>query len=96
MGLYERILRLEEPKIAVHGFMAALAEAKRGRITLIQLRNLFNLTEADVTDLQALRDRFDDLIGPLGGVELHDVLLLADAGLEYTTVAALKARLGVA
>jgi hypothetical protein len=32
----------------------------------------------------------------LTAVQLHEVLLLAEAGLAYTTEAALKARLGLA
>lgn len=38
---------------------------------------------------------FCDVVNPRTGNELHDVLLLADAGLADTTVAALKNRLGV-
>ena len=95
MGLYERILRLEEPKIPVHAFMAAMAERKRGRVTAQQIVNLFGLDAAAQIDATALSARFDDLVDPLNGVELHDVLLLADAGIGYTTVTALKNRLGV-
>lgn len=95
MGLYERILRLEEPKIPVHGFMAALAERKRGRVTAQQIVTTFQLDAAAQADAVALNARFDDAVNPLTGVELHDVLLLADAGLAYQTVNALKTRLGV-
>jgi len=95
MGLYERILRLEEPKIPVHAFMAALAERKRGQITGANIVTLFDLDATATTEVIALNARFDDVVTPLTGVEVHDVLLLADAGLGYTTVAALKNRLGV-
>lgn len=95
MALYERILRLEDPKIPVHAFMAALAEVKRGQATRAQLINLFNLDSAAQADLNALADRFNDAINPLTGTELHDVLLLAESGLAYKTVNALKNRLGV-
>jgi len=95
MALYERLLRLEEPRIPVHAFMAALAERKRGRVTAQQIVTVFNLDAAAITDASALNARFDDVVNPLTGVEVHDVLLLADAGLAYTTVTTLKNRLGV-
>jgi hypothetical protein len=95
MGLYERILRLEEPKLPVHAFQAALAERKRGKVTAQQIVSTFQLDAAATADAVALNARFDDLVNPLTGPEVHDVLLLADAGLAYQTVATLKSRLGV-
>jgi hypothetical protein len=95
MGLYERILRLEEPKIPVHAFMAAMAERKRGKVSAAQIVSTFALDAAAQIDAIALNARFDDTVNPLTGTELHDVLLLADAGLAYQTVTALKNRLGV-
>ena len=95
MGLYERLLRLEEPRIPVHAFMAALAERKRGRVTANQIISVFGLDPTATTEAAALNARFDDVVSPLTGTEVHDVLLLADAGLAYTTPTALKNRLGV-
>jgi len=96
MGLYERILRLEEPKIPVHAFMAAMAEIKRGFGTRAQFVTVFQLDAAAQADLDALIARFNGG-NALTGVELHDVLLLADSKSVpvYKTVAAIKARLGV-
>lgn len=94
MALYERILRLEEPHIPVHAFMAAMAEQRRGRVTGAQVATAFELDASAQQDAIALQNRFSGG-NPITGVELHDILLLADAGLAYTTVAALKNRLGV-
>jgi hypothetical protein len=96
MGLYERILRLEEPKIPVHAFMAAMAEIRRGHGTRNQFVTIFQLDAAAQADLDVIITRFSGG-NPLTGVELHDVLLLADAKAVpvYKTVAALKTRLGV-
>ena len=96
MGLYERILRLEEPKLPVHAFMAAMAEIKRGFGTRAQFVSVFQLDAAAQTDLDALIARFSGG-SALTAVELHDVLLLADAkGIPvYKTVPAIKTRLGV-
>lgn len=95
MGLYERLLKLEEPRLSVHGFMAALGEKKRGRVSAAQITASFNLSAAEQTEAAALYSRFDDAVNPLTSVEVHEVLLLAQEGRAYVTVAALKNRLGV-
>jgi hypothetical protein len=95
VGLYERLLHLEEPALPIHGFQAALAERKRGKVTAQQIINLFGLDATAQVEAAALNARFDDLVNPLTGPEVHDVLLLASGGIAYTTVAALKNRLGV-
>ena len=95
MGLYERILRQEEPKIPVHAFMAAMAEQKRGRVSGAQVASTFQLDAQAQADAITLQARFNDAVNPMTGPELHDVLLLADAGLAYTSVTSLKNRLGV-
>ena len=97
MGLYERLLRLEEPRISAHLFTGLLAERKRGKITGAQIVNLLGLDAIAQAEAITLNARFDDLVNPLTGVELHEVLLIADAKNIplYKTVAALKNRLGV-
>lgn len=95
MGLYERLLR--QPgveKIPSHQFMAAMGELKRGRVTALTLAAAFNLDVSEQLEAQVLFARFNNGT-PLTAVELHEVLLLAESGLAYTTVEALKNRLGV-
>lgn len=94
MGLYERLLRIEEPKIPAHQFMAALGELKRGRVTAPVLAAAFALDVAEQAEAATLFDRFSGG-APLTSGELHEVLLLAEAGLAYNTVTSLKNRLGV-
>lgn len=97
MGLYERLLRLEEPRIPVHAWSAVLGEYRRGEVTAQQVSNLFNLDSTAAADAVVLVARMDDLVNPITPAELHDVLLIADTKNipAYKTVATLKARLGV-
>lgn len=94
MSLYARLLDLEEPKLPVHQFMAAMGELKRGHVTAPVLAAAFNLDAGEQTEAATLFARFNDLT-PLTSLELHEVLLLAETGLAYGTVASLKNRLGV-
>jgi len=94
MGLYERLLRVEEPKIPVHAFMAAMGELKRGRVTAPVLAAVFELDAGAQVEAATLFARFNNG-SPLTSVELHEVLLLAETGLAYGTVQSLKTRLGV-
>lgn len=95
MGLYERLLRIEEPKIPAHQFMAALGEIKRGHVTAQQVATSFELNVDEQTEAATLFARFNDLVDPLTSVELHEVLLLAEQGRAYATVTGLTTRLGV-
>ncbi len=93
MALYRRLIGLDDPMIAIHQFMAAVAEFKRGRVTAGQIATAFNLNAGEQTEVGVLRDRVTaDL---LTADEIHDVVLLAQAGLAYTTEASLKTRFGV-
>jgi len=97
MGLYERLLKLEEPGISSHAFPAVIGEFRRGQVTAQQITNLFGLDATAQAEAQALVSRFDDLVNPLTPAELHDVLLIANnKGIPaYKTAATLKNRLGV-
>jgi hypothetical protein len=94
MGLYERILRVEEPKLPVHQLIAAMQEHRAGRLTTNQVRTAFNLTASEGQELITLRDRV--VSGALTTEEVERVLYLAESGMFYATVALLKTRLGVA
>lgn len=93
MALYPRIIGLEEPKIPVHAFYATAGEFARGHITGVQARTLLGLSVAEAIEAQTLVNRV--VSGALSADEVHAVLLMAEAGLHYTTEASIKARLGV-
>ncbi len=86
-------------KISIHGFMAALGELKRGQVTKAQVVAAFDLDASAETDLDALIAKVQGLPNNQARenfrMELHDVLLLAEGDLAYTTRAALRTRLGV-
>jgi hypothetical protein len=109
MGLYERILRLEEPKLPVHAFQSVAAEWARGNLTGAQANTIIGALTGVPLDATAVAEA-TALVAtvPTGSTatnkadralrlnEIDQVLLLADAKAPgYDTVAALKARLGV-
>ena len=96
MGLYERLLRLEEPRISMHAFPAIIGELRRGRVTEATIISQFGLDVTAQLELATLVARFTNGV-PLTPAELHDVCLIADnKGIPaYKTVTALKNRLGV-
>lgn len=109
MGLYERILRLEEPKLPVHAFQAVAAEWARGQITGAQANTILEALTGAPLDATAQAEA-TALVNtvPTGATatnkadralrlhEIDQILLLADAQAPgYDTVAALKTRLGV-
>lgn len=55
MGLFARLTALDETKILVHRFGAALREWADGGLTRAEVIAMFNLTGDDVTQLDALR-----------------------------------------
>ena len=92
MGFYQRLLRTEEPRIALHAFAAACGELTRLKLTRADLLATFQVTVAEETDFDAVRLR----LSILSPSELHEVLLLVDVGMEgYDTEVALKAKLGI-
>jgi hypothetical protein len=99
MGLYDRILGLEQPKIPVHAFGAALQERALGNVTTAQLVNAFALdatAQADLTTLFAtLPNNATTTQKFLRAIEVENVMILGESGIAFTTVAAIKDRLGV-
>lgn len=93
MALYPRLIGLEEPKISIHQFMAAIAEFKRGRVTGPQIATAFSLSAEEIVELTTLRARVTS--DALTAEEIHDVCLLAEGGLAYNTEATMKTRFGV-
>ncbi len=95
--MYTRILRLSEPKIAVHGLSAALYEVAAGTKLAADVIAAFTLDATGTTELTTL---LTTITGNLAAkaqrvAEIHFILMAAESGLWYTTVATLKARLGV-
>lgn len=91
MGLLDRILALEEPNIAIHPFMAALAEYKRGVVTGANIVTKFELSVGETTALQNWLDNLDTDV--ITRALIHDVLLLGEVGLY--TKAQVQSRLGI-
>lgn len=81
MALIDRLLNLEEPKVPVHQFMAALAEYKRGAVTGQQVGDAFNLSVEERTQLQTWLTNID--ADTTNRQLIHDVLLLGEYDL-YT------------
>jgi len=80
-----------EVKLAVHQFMAALAELKRGApgVTVASIVTAFDLSAGEQTELEGLVN--SAYLDKIDGVMLHDVLLLGEGG-QYD-LAAVQARI---
>ena len=100
--LYDRLFPAEvdpiEPRIAVHYFRAALGDYARGFTTRAQIVGYWSLDAEAQVDLDVLLARID------GGnasqvviflLELHDVLMITEAGARYQTKALFKTRMGL-
>lgn len=102
MALIERLMgkdRIANPRIHVHSFIAAMGEWERGRTNRAQIVASFGLRPEDEIDLDALISQASGM-SPAERfkfrTELHDVLLLAEDEVGYTTAAMVRARLGIA
>lgn len=98
--LYDRLFDpvAGEGNIAVHYFRAALGDYATGNTTRAQIVGYWNLdTEAQV-DLDVLLARID-AASALGKaaflIELHDVMLITEAGAKYQTKADFRTRMGL-
>ena len=90
MGLLQRVLGTEEPKIAIHAFMA-IAEYKRGAVTKNQIVTAFGLSVAEGNALQTFLTNMDS--NSIDRDLLHDVLLLGERG--YYTESVVRNRLSL-
>ncbi len=85
-------------RIGTHPFMAALGELERGQVTKAQVVAAFDMDATTEADLDAIISlvlgmSFQDRKN--FRMELHDVLILSEAGIAYTTRAQLRTRLGL-
>ena len=100
MGLYERLGGTEQPKIAVHDFMSALQESVLGHMSNAQVTANFALTAGEQTEALTLKAKVTEPASAadkyIRGFEYENVLILWETKkAPYTTVAAVKTRLGV-
>ena len=94
MGLFERIKgEGQDPKISIHSFVAAMAEIRRGQMTLGQAQTLFVLDAGEQTEALAVLNALNALT--FTERELKDVLYMVESEHDpYDTVAKVKTRLG--
>jgi hypothetical protein len=85
--------------IAVHSFHAAIVDYGAGETTRQQIIDYWALDSEAQTDLGALCDAIDALVGKVEkltfGAELHAVMLMTEQGAKYTSKTAFKTRLGL-
>lgn len=100
MGLYERLGGAELPKIGVHEFMASMQENVKGEMSNAQAAANFSLSAGEQTEALTLKAKINEPATAadkyIRGFEYENVLLLWETRkAPYTTVAAVKTRLGV-
>ena len=97
--LFERFFPTDPDveNIAVHAFQAALIDYGTGYTTRLQITNHWSLDSESAAQLDVLCDAVDGMAAMQKVVfasELHAVLLIASAGVKYTTEEPFHARLG--
>lgn len=84
--------------IAVHYFRAAMGDYTRGYTTRAEIISYWQLDAEATSDLDVLLARIDSA-NNLGKavflLELHDVLMITEAGAKYQTKAEFKTRMGL-
>jgi len=98
--LYERLFEPEEgvENIAVHYFRAALGDYATGNTTRAEIVGYWSLDTEAQTDLDVLLTRIDaapNLGKAIFLLELHDVLMITEAGAKYQTKALFRTRMGL-
>jgi uncharacterized membrane protein len=98
--LYERLFDPVEGEenVAVHYFRAALGDYATGNTTRTEIVNYWSLDTEAQTDLDVLLGEIDSsnaLQKAVFLLELHDVLMITEAGAKYQTKDLFKARLGL-
>ena len=90
MSLYEKLVGTDpnDVKIPCHQFMAAISERDRAVMTRQDVIDCFELETEDLVELDQILDKVDGLTADRQfefGRMLHDILLLSEEGLTYTT-----------
>ena len=87
MGLIERMIGIEAPRIAAHQFTAALGEGERGKTTRAEIIAFFGIQPAEEADLDAIIAK----IMPIpDSYALGGYLVLTGIGTTYDNVALTK------
>lgn len=87
MSLYTRLLRIDEPKIPVHSFMAALGEVERGRVTTATVASAFGLNAGEQTEMETLAAK---ILVAQESISLGAFQTLTNIGASYDTINAAK------
>jgi hypothetical protein len=87
MGLYERLVGVEEPKIPVHSFMAALGEVERGKSVAADVSSAFGLSSSEQTEAATLIAK---IVTPLESYALGAHVALTNVGASYDAIAQSK------
>jgi hypothetical protein len=98
--LFDRLFPTEPGvhNIPVHYFRAALGDYATGNTTRAEIITHWELDADAQTDLNALCDAIDakTALGKAAFLlELHDVMMIAEAGAKYTTKSSFRTRLGL-
>lgn len=103
MALYERLMHIEEPRLGVHTFFAAMQEYALGRMTGQQVIDYFDLSALEQVEATTLLNKILAESATNGGIarrvkalEYENVLILAENLVPpYDNPTAVKTRLGV-
>lgn len=87
MGLYERLVGTEAPKLNAHAFQAALSELERAQWTRQQVIDAFVLSAGEQTELDTLTAK---IIGQPESYPLGAYNVLTNVGSSYDTIAQAK------
>ena len=87
MGLYERLLSIESPRISVHSFTSALSELERGKMTASELATAFTLSAGEQVEAATLLTKLYETpeAYPMGAF-----VTLTNVGTTYDTTGASK------
>lgn len=80
MGLYERITREQEPKLAAHSIMALLGEVERGQLALSQAATALGLSAGEQAEALTLLGR---IVPPRESISLGGFTTLTNIGSAY-------------
>ena len=98
--LYDRLFNPDEgvSNIAVHYFRAALGDYTMGHTTRAEIVNYWSLdtdAQADLDVMLAEIDAGTNIQKVIFLLNLHDVLMITEAGAKYQTKAEFVARMGL-
>jgi len=94
MGLYSRLIGIEDPKIPIHVFRALVNEWKRGKLARAQVIDNLSIAASEEVELDAIKAAMDQLVDPTTTDELFDALVCGERGIKpYNSETAIKQRI---